>query len=91
MLSMPMKPLKKVRVKQEGQGRYTLTILSPLKSETEFRQMIKNDVVPCLGEYDAFVNPRWETKSLTLIAADVNLFEHELIYRLYIIKRECPC
>ncbi len=91
MLSMPQKPLKKVSVAPEGEGRYRLTFLSAVQDEDEFKQMIEEDIKDSLGENDSIVDPDWETKSLILITDDLDSFLMELNFHFYMTKNECPC
>ena len=88
MRTMPLKPLKKVRVTQEDRGRYTVTLLSPIRDEAEFEEIIRQDVRVCLGPFDAFVDEDWEKKSFTLVTQDFQTFKHKLIYRRYLVRDE---
>lgn len=88
MRTMPLKPLKKVRVDQEDQTRYTVTVLSPVRDQTEFEEIIREDVRDSLGPFDVFVNADWETRSFTLVTQDFYTFKHKLIYRRYLVRDE---
>ena len=88
MRAMPLKPLKKVRVEQEDQTRYTITVLSPVRDRAEFEEIIREDVRSCLGPFDGFVHADWESRSLTLVTQDFYTFKHKLIYRRYLVRDE---
>ena len=88
MRTMPLKPLKKVRVDREDPTRYTVTVLSPVRDQAEFEEIIREDVRPCLGAFDGFVNADWETRSFTLVTQDFYTFKHKLIYRRYLVRDE---
>lgn len=88
MRTMPLKPLKKVRVDREDQTRYTVTVLSPVRDRAEFEKIIREDVRACLGTFDAYVNADWETRSFTLVTQDYYTFKHKLIYRRYLVRDE---
>ncbi len=85
MRSMPLKPLKRIEVREEGPGRYLMTIASALKDEAEFKRILREDVAECLGELDAFVNPDWTTKSFTLVTRDLAGFRQRLAYHRYLV------
>jgi hypothetical protein len=88
MRTMPLKPLKKVRVDHEDPTRYTVTVLSPVRDQAEFEEIIREDVRACLGPFDGFVNADWETRSFTLVTQDFYTFKHKLIYRRYLVRDE---
>jgi hypothetical protein len=86
MLSLPSKPWKKVKVEQEEDGPYTVTFLSPLKDEAEFKSIIHEDLERCLGEHDSLMNPRWDTRSITLNTRDFDSFKRKLIFACILIE-----
>ena len=88
MRAMPLKPLKKVRVEQEDQTRFTFTVLSPVRDRAEFEEIIREDVRACLGPLDGFVHADWGTRSFTLVTQDFYTFKHKLIYRRYLVRDE---
>ncbi len=79
MLSLPSKPWKKIKIDQEAEGLYRITILSPLKDEVEFNEIIHDDLELCLGEHDNLADPRWDTKSMTLTTKNLESFRRKLI------------
>lgn len=87
MLSLPSKPWKRVKVSAEGAGRYTVTILSPLKDEEEFQQVIREDLEPSLGELDRLEEVRWSTRSVTVTLARLDLFQRRLAFKSVIVER----
>ncbi len=80
MLNLPPKRWKRVRLQERGEGKYTLTFVSPLKDEQEFRAIIKDDLEMCLDEGDKVSRVSWEDRSLTLEIADCQSFRRRLIY-----------
>lgn len=88
MRTMPLKPLKKVRVDQQDPTRFTVTVLSPVRDQAEFEEIIREDIRPCLGVFDGFVNADWDTRSFTLVTQDYYTFKHKLIYRRYLVRDE---
>lgn len=89
MLNLPPKRWKKVRLEQQGQGRYRLTFLTPLKNQPEFRSILKNDLEMCLDEQDRVVRESWPERSVTLELADYPAFQRRLIY-INILIEETP-
>ncbi len=88
MITLPSKPWKKVKIDQEGEGRYTLTFLSSLKSEAEFKKIINDDLESCLGEHDSLVNPTWKTKGITLLTKDIDSYQRRLVFCSILIENE---
>ncbi len=88
MLKLPSKRWKKVRVRSEGQDRYTLFFLSPLKDDDELREVVEDDIGECLDEKDRLVGRQWETRSVTLEIADFESFKRRLLYVNMIIEEQ---
>ena len=88
MLTVPSKPMRNIRARPEGEGRYALTFTSPLKSEAEFEKTIKVVIEPFLSESDAIFDLCWETKSFSLTTTDLKTIQRELIHHLVIIKMD---
>jgi hypothetical protein len=88
MRTMPLKPLKRVSVRQDAPTRFTITVLSSVRDEAEFGQILREDVRACLGTCDAFVDADWERRSFTLVTQDFGAFKHKLIYRRYLVRDE---
>ncbi|MFC1824228.1 hypothetical protein ACFL9T_16070 [Thermodesulfobacteriota bacterium] len=86
MLTVPSKPMRKLKARPEGEGRYTLTFTSPLKNEDEFEMTIKEVIGPFLAESDVIFDLCWETKSFSLTTTDLKTIQRELIHHLIIIK-----
>lgn len=80
MLKLPSKRWKKVRVRSEGGGRYTLFFLSPINGDDELREVVEDDIEECIGEGDRVVGRQWETRSVTLEIADFESFKRRLLY-----------
>ncbi len=87
MLSLPSKPWKRVRVSPEGAGRYTVTIVSPVKDEEEFRQVISEDIEPSLGEQDRLEEVRWPARCVTVTVARLDLFQRRLAFKSVMVER----
>lgn len=87
MLSLPAKPWKRVKVSPESDGRYTVTVLSPLDDEEGFRQMVREDIEPSLGEQDRLEEARWSTRSVTVTVARLDLFQRRLAFKSVIVER----
>jgi hypothetical protein len=87
MLSLPSKPWKRVTVAPEGAGRYTVTIVSPLMDEEAFRQVIREDIEPSLGEEDRLEEVRWPARSVTATVARLDLFQRRLALKSVIVER----
>ena len=88
MRTMPLKPLKKVRVDRQDRNRYTVTVLSPVRDRAEFEEILLEDVRSCLGAFDGFANADWETRSFTLVTQDFHAFKYKLIYKRYLVRDE---
>ncbi len=80
VLKLPSKRWKKVRIKPDGPGRYTLTFISPLKNEDELREIVDEEIDMCLDEGERVIDMQWERKSLTLAIADIVSFKRRLLY-----------
>jgi hypothetical protein len=80
MLKLPSKRWKKVRVRSEGQGRYTLFFLSPINDDNELKEVVEDDIEECISEGDRVVGRQWETRSVTLEIADFESFKRRLLY-----------
>ena len=80
MLKLPSKRWKKVRVRLEGGGRYTLFFLSPINDDDELREVVEDDIEECLDEGDWVVGRQWETRSVTLEIDDFETFKRRLLY-----------
>ena len=78
MLSLPSKPWKKIKVEQEEDGQYTVTFLSRLKDEAEFKKIISKDLERCLGQQDSLTSPQWDTRSIILKIRDSESFKRKL-------------
>lgn len=87
MLSLPSKPWKRVKVSAESAGRYTVTVLSPLKDEAEFQQMIREDIEPSLGEQDRLEEARWAARSVSVTVTRLDLFQRRLAFKSVIVER----
>jgi hypothetical protein len=87
MLSLPSKPWKRVTVAPEGAGRYTVTVVSPVMDEEAFRQVIREDIEPSLGEDDRLEEVRWPTRSVTATVGRLDLFRRRLAFRSVIVER----
>jgi hypothetical protein len=87
MLSLPSKPWKRVTVAPEGAGRYTVTIVSPVMDEEAFRQVIREDIEPSLGEEDRLEEVRWPARSVTVTVARLDLFRRRLAFKSVIVER----
>lgn len=88
MRSMPLKPLRKVFIRGAGPGRYTVTLAFPLENETHFRKILLEDVAPCLGQEDAYVNPDWPSRTFTLLTDDIAKFRQQFACRRYLIRED---
>ncbi len=88
MRSMPLKPLRKVFLRAAGPCRYIVTLAFPLQDEAHFRKILLEDVAPCLGREDAFVNPDWPTKTFTLHTTDIAKFKQCFACRRYFIRED---
>lgn len=80
MLKLPSKQWKKVHVKEEGGGRYTLLFISPVRDEQELRETVEEDIEECLREGDRLIDVQWDTKSVTVEIADYETFKQRLIF-----------
>ena len=87
MFSLPSKPWKNIKIDQEAEGLYRITILSPLKGEVEFNEIIQDDLELCLGEHDNLTDPRWDTKSITLTTKDLESFRRKLIFVCIMVEK----
>jgi hypothetical protein len=86
MLKLPSKRWKKVQVNTEGQGRYTLCFISPLKDEQELKEIVEEDISVCLGEGDRVIGAQWDTKSVALEVSDWETFTRRLIFVNIVIE-----
>ncbi len=87
MLSLPAKPWKKIKLDDQGAGRYGITILSPLADREAFEDF-SEELRACLGAEDTLGDPHWETRRVTLHTADLLPFKRKLIYANIIIDSE---
>ena len=85
MLSLPSKPWKKIALEKQQDGRFLITVLSPLTTEAEFEQVIGDDLQSCVGEHDVLVERDWDTKTLVLTTGDIKSFKRKLIYHSVIV------
>ncbi len=88
MLSLPSKPWKKVKLEDEGEGRYAITILSRLRSRAAFEKFVRDDLGSCLGAEDTLSDPRWKTGSVTLRTRHLKSFKRKLIYANIVIETD---
>jgi len=88
MHSLPSKPWKKVEVVQRGENHYLIKFLSPLKDEDHFREIIQDDLEPCLNEHSTFENSDWETRTVTLRIEDYRSFKRRLVFQGVMIEEE---
>lgn len=87
MLAMPPKPMKRLEAKLQEDGSYTLTFLTPLKNESQFRRVIQKEITPCLGAQDSITGTNWETRSFTLVTDDLRPFQLKLLKRMFVVKK----
>jgi len=80
VLKLPSKRWKKVRIKPEGPGRYTLIFLTPLKDEDELREIVEEEIDMCLDQGERVIDMQWDRRSLTLAIADIVSFKRRLLY-----------
>ncbi len=80
MLKLPSKRWKKVRVRPEGGGRYTLFFLSPINDDDELKEVVEDDIEECLSEGDRVISRQWDTRSATLEISDFESFKRRLLY-----------
>ena len=78
MLKLPSKP--KVKIEDAGNGRYTVSFLSPIKDEEEFNKLVRLHLEKGLNDGDALSNPQWDTRSVTLSSSDIGAYEKKLIF-----------
>lgn len=88
MRSMPLKPLRKVLLRNAGSGRYTVTLSFHIENEDHFRKTLLEDVAPCLGEGDAILNANWPAKAFTLFTSDIGKFKQRFACRRYLIRED---
>lgn len=88
MLALPSKPWKRVKVIDQGNGRYLLCVISKLRNEADFVRVIQEDFTPCLREEDDLLEPNWHSRSVVLITKDFSSFQRRLIFRNVMAERE---
>ncbi len=88
MLSLPSKPWKKVKLDDEGEGRYAITILSPMQDQAAFEKFVQEELRSCLGVDDTLSEPRWKTRSVTLATRNLKSFNRKLIYANIVIETD---
>lgn len=76
MLKLPTKP--KLKIEEDGEGKYLITFLSPIKNEVEFEKLIRLHLGRNLDEGDSLSSPQWDTKSVILATQDIGAFEKRL-------------
>ncbi len=86
MLSLPSKPWKKIKLADEGEGRYAITVLSPLRSRAAFEKFVHDGLGPCLGAEDTLSDPDWKTRNVALATGDLKAFTRKLIYANIVIE-----
>ena len=86
MLSLPSKPWKKVKIDALGGDEYRITFVSPLDNETQFNEVIEEDIVASLGAQDRLGDRDWPSRSVKLTTADMPAFKRKLIYASIMIE-----
>ncbi len=86
MLSLPSKPWKKARIEALGNDCYRLTFLSEFDSESQFAEVIEEDVIPSLGEGDRVEETDWVSRSVVVATAGVDGFKRNLIFACVMIE-----
>lgn len=87
MLSLPEKPWRRVRLVAEGGTRYRLTFLSGVGTRAEFEQTVVEDLDACLSPGDELSDADWESRSVTIVTADVEAFVRNLALYRVIVER----
>ena len=88
MHSLPSKPWKKVEIIEQGENRYLIKILSPLRDEKQFNGIIQDDLKACLDKDSALQKSDWENKAAILQIEDYMSFKRKLVFRGVIIEKE---
>jgi hypothetical protein len=55
--------------------------------EEAFRQVIREDIEPSLGEEDRVEEVRWPARSVTVTVARLDLFQRRLAFKSVIVER----
>lgn len=88
MHSLPSKPWKKVEIIEQGENRYLIKILSPLRDEKQFNEIIQDDLKACLDKDSTLQKSDWENKAAILQIEDYMSFKRKLVFRGVIIEKE---
>ena len=79
MLGLPSKPWKHVRILELGGSRYKLILISPSKTQEEFRDMVEHNLKACLAESDEIEEIFREEMSLFLSIDNLESFRRKLV------------
>jgi hypothetical protein len=86
VLSLPSKPWKKVRIVPLEKDGFRVTILSELKSQAEFDEIIEEDIVASLGEHGRVVTRDWPSRCVDVSTPELGLFKRNLIFASVMIE-----
>jgi hypothetical protein len=80
---------KKASIKVDDEGTYTLTFITPLRSEAHFNRIINEDLLVCLKDAGgSLVDSSWENKSIRFNIKNFGSFQVCLMRRYYFLQRE---
>ncbi len=86
MLKLPSKRWKKARLTAEGEGRYALTVLTPMKSERELEKIVEEDIKVALNKGDKVTAVKRDATTVMLEISDCEAFKRRLALQNIIIE-----
>lgn len=77
-----------MRLSPIGDQRYRLTFLSGVNNETEFNEVLTDDLDACLGTGDELLEPTWASRSVVVVTSDLAGFLRRLAVQRMIVERD---